>query len=227
MRSIEHYNKPSGYITMILHKGGDYDLSTGKVVNGLELDRREFKNLIVNSASSFMAARMAPGKVNGKIINSSYSAGITGGEFETCGLKCLAIGVGPIEDDTRFYDPIDNDMLKITDENADNYWDLQNPPEPILTDSSLRGECFRKEFTDWKFLDSAGNISNDATNILMLSTTFLENEAVAPLTEMGLFGGESADLTTPKSGRMFNYKTFAVWNKPNDARLTVVWRLTF
>lgn len=219
MKSNDYFNRPKGTVTMIMHKGGEFDLTTNSVVNGTEIARRQIKNLIVNEASRFMAARMAPGATNGKMHGSNYEPGRTDGEFESCGLKYLAVGVGILKDQTKPYDEQKNPV------DTDN-WDLQNPPAEKLTVTQLEGEYYRKLFTDWKFIDSTGNISEKATNVLLLSTTFLESEAVGPLTEMGLFGGVTA-TNTKNSGLMFNYKTFKVWNKENDARLTVVWRLTF
>lgn len=97
--------------------------------------------------------------------------------------------------------------------------DTQNPEAANLTQTALRSELFRKEFTSWTFVDAAGNNTTTPTNILKLATTFLEAEAVGALVEMGLFGGDATDAAG--SGHMFNYKTFPVWNKPNDARLNV------
>lgn len=219
MNSTDKFLKPSGIITMILHDGGEYNIKTGMIENGNELARKEIKNLIVNDASKFMAMRMAPGKTNGKMIGSNYQKGECDGEFDTIGLQYLAVGVGILVKPGEDYDEKENNVNT-------SEWDLQNPPMEQLTDSQLRGELFRKKFTDWKFIDSTGNISENATNILLLSTTFLEGEAVGPLTEMGLYGGSSAQ-DDKNTGIMFNYKTFKVWNKPQDSRLTIVWRLTF
>lgn len=222
MKSTEFYNKPSGTITMVMHKGGTYNIETGKIENGIELARKEVKNLIVNSASTFMATRMAPGATNG-VLNEQkgYEPGRVGDddEYETVGLKYLAVGVGILIDESKEYIEGQNDV-------DTNRWPLQNPPSEKLIDNKLKGEIERKKFTDWKFVTSNGDISNEATNILLLSTTFLESEAIGPLTEMGLFGGASAS-NSKDTGVMFNYKTFKVWNKPSDARLTISWRLTF
>lgn len=219
MKSNEFYNVPSGTVTMIMHKGGEYNLTTGKIDNGTELARKEIKNLIVNDASKFMATRMAPGATNGKMNGFNYEPGRVDGEYESLGLQYLAVGVGILKDPSKPYNENTNFV------NVD-MWPLQNPPEEQLTDNRLKGEIGRKKFTDWKFVDSTGNISSTATNILLLSTTFLESEAVGPLTEMGLFGGKSSN-DNKDTGIMFNYKTFKVWNKPADARLTISWRLTF
>ncbi|MNV54713.1 hypothetical protein D3C71_1469220 [compost metagenome] len=95
-----------------------------------------------------------------------------------------------------------------------------NPQPAALTNTTLRTELFRKEFTSWTFVDPvSGNDTTTPTNVLKLVTTYLESEAVGPLVEMGLFGGDATG--TSNSGHMFNYKTFPVWNKPNDARLTI------
>lgn len=98
--------------------------------------------------------------------------------------------------------------------------DYMNPEPASLVATTLKQEIFRKEFTSWTFVDPVTQTNTTTpTNILKLVTTFLESEAVGPLVEMGLFGGDAT--STSNSGHMFNYKTFAVWNKPNDARLTI------
>ena len=221
MKANDNFKTPEGSVLMILHKGGKYDINSNTIIDGEVIAQKEIKNLIVNEASKFMAIRMAPGNIAGQVNSSNnYVPGVTTGEYESCGLKYLAVGVGICVNSTQIYDEVTNpvDISK---------WQLQNPPAETITTNQLYGELYRKEFTDWKFLDGSGNpTSNIATNILLLSTTFLENEAVGPLTEMGLFGGDSASLTR-NTGHQFNYKTFRVWNKPDDARLSVVWKLTF
>lgn len=87
--------------------------------------------------------------------------------------------------------------------------DYMNPEPASLVATTLKTELFRKEFTSWTFVDPvSGNNTTTPTNILKLVTTFLESEAVGPLVEMGLFGGDAS--ATSNSGHMFNYKTFAV-----------------
>lgn len=120
--------------------------------------------------------------------------GVNTGTFIADGLQYLAVGTG-------------------------NWTDLQTPVDPQLSDVKLKAELFRKEFTDWSFLNADGSKAAGATNILQLVTTFENNEAVGALVEMGLFGGNAS--ASKDSGHMFNYKTFKVWNKPDDARLIV------
>lgn len=112
--------------------------------------------------------------------------GNNGGTFIPDGLQYLEVGIGDWEVSRG----------------------LQNPPDPDLADTQLKGPLFRKEFTDWSFLDAMGNRTNTATNVLQLVTTFENNEAIGPLVEMGLFGGDAN--STLGSGHMFNYKTFKV-----------------
>lgn len=218
MNNVEVMKKPSGQIGMIIHKGGEYDAKTNKIINGQVIDRKDVKNLIVDKASELMACRLAPGEKTGTI-----NEGANEGNFLERGLQFLSVGVGILEDPTLPYDRHTNPV---------NYaeWDLQDPPDETLDVTRLRGEIFRKAFTSWSFLDIDGNISNEPTNVLQLVTTFYETEAVGPLTEMGLFGGNANDWEDGEgkdSGYMFNYKTFPVWNKPADARLTITWKLTF
>ena len=97
--------------------------------------------------------------------------------------------------------------------------------EAQLTDIKLVGEIARKPFTSWSFVDENDQVSEIPTNILKLVTTFTESEAVGPLTEMGLFGGNATE--EKDSGYMFNRKSFEIWSKNSDSRLTISWRLSF
>jgi hypothetical protein len=214
------FKAPSGSVLMIMHKGGKYNIETNTIDNGDVIAKKEIKNLIVNEASRLMAIRMAPGSLGGHLDTSGvYVPGITTGEYEASGLKYLSMGVGKCMIQTAVYDETNNPVDTVL-------WPLQNPPVETITTSQLVGELKRKKFTDWKYLDVLGNLSSTPTNILLLSTTFLESESVGPLTEMGLYGGDGA-TDNRNTGHLFNYKTFKVWNKPNDARLTIVWKLTF
>ena len=50
-----------GEISMIMHKGGEYNPKTGKIEGAKEVIKEQTtKNLIVNTASKLMAWRMAP-----------------------------------------------------------------------------------------------------------------------------------------------------------------------
>ena len=205
---------PEGYISMYLHKGGEF--INGKLVDGQIVEHHEVHNLIVDSASKLMAGRMAPGAITGA-GSASFQ-----GSFLDHGLTHLAIGHGPLTYPDLPYDETNNPIV------AD--WDKQNPPKETLTDTKLSGEGFRKQFTSWCFLDSVGNETNELTNILKLSTTFYENEGNFPITECGLFGGDASDWNSAQgkdSGVMFNLKRFPVINKQSAYRLTLVWKLTF
>lgn len=193
MKNTDEFKQPTGYIGMILHKGGEWDAKTQSLTPDAEIiEKVEFKNLIVNSASVLMAQRMAP---------SADTSTTTAGDFIANGLQYLAVGQGVQETGTSGFD-------------------YQNPQPAAVTNIKLRDELFRKTFTSWSFIDSTtSNTVSTPTNIIQVVTTFLESEAVGPLVEMGIFGGDAT--STKDSGYMFNYKTFAVWNKPNDARLTV------
>lgn len=209
MKNSEKFNTPQGQIGFILHRGGTYDPQTNTIKGGEILAEKEVKNLIVESASVLMARRLAPG--------DNTTSPVPPIDYEPIsGLKYLAVGVGLLEDPSLPYDPITNPVSSA--------WNLQNPTEEKITDTALVGELFRKEFTSWSFLDNDLPVSNP-TNVLRLVTTFDVNEATGPLTEMGLFGGDATEAAN--SGIMFNYKTFAVWNKPADSQLTITWKLTF
>lgn len=124
------------------------------------------------------------------------------------GLQVLAVGVGKLKDPTKPYDkelnPVDTTV-----------WDYMNPPTETINDKHLVGEIFRKPFTSWSFVDENDKNVNGITNILKLVTTFMESEAVGPITEMALFGGNAEnwnDRAGKDTGFMFNRKAFPVWN---------------
>jgi len=225
MNNTEKIKKPQGQISMVLHKGGEYDPKTGTIINGEIIDKKDVKNLIVDKASLLMASRLAPGEATGYPVVDPLND-----DFLLHGLQYLAVGVGILVDPLLPYDKITNPVNTAL-------WDLQNPPAETLTTVKLQGEIFRKAFTSWSFVKPDGSDSVDnggvpvPTNVLKLVTTFMESEAVGPLTEMGLFGGNAAAFGNngegKDSGYMFNYKTFPVWNKSSDSRLTVAWILTF
>ena len=211
-QNTEKYKKPHGEISMIMHRGGDYNSKTGKIEGAEEIiDTKETKNLIVNSASKLMAYRMAPMQISETGTDVTDLQGILG-------LQYLAVGVGILKDPTKPYDKVNNPVDSAA-------WDILDPPEAQLTDIKLVGEIARKPFTSWSFVDENDQVSEIPTNILKLVTTFTESEAVGPLTEMGLFGGNATE--EKDSGYMFNRKSFEIWSKNSDSRLTISWRLSF
>ena len=127
-------------------------------------------------------------------------------------------------------------------------WDLQNPPPPTITQRSLWNELGRKQVgyltAPPQFVTSLGVPSPVPTNIIDLTTTFSESEAVGPITEMGLIGGDInsnmaiRNPALPPNGpydptinlvgldTLVNYTTFAVINKPATSMLSMTWRLS-
>jgi hypothetical protein len=101
----------------------------------------------------------------------------------------------------------------------------QVPQAENLAQTALRVPLLRKAISAWTNLDSGGVATGTDTNVLQITTTFLEAEANGAIVEMGLFGGDAT--ATNGSGQMFNYKTFPVLNKDNTMQLTLVWKLTF
>jgi hypothetical protein len=106
-------------------------------------------------------------------------------------------------------------------------WNLQNPPQPTVSQTTLNSEISRKAFTtaDVYFIDpETGDPTTVPTGVVDFSMTFAETEAVGPLVEMGLFGGDASDLKD--SGTEVNYRTFPVINKTNSMTLTIIFRIT-
>ena len=104
-------------------------------------------------------------------------------------------------------------------------WDLQNPPAESASQEQLVAELTRKEFSDKTYVDDIGDPTVSRTNVIDLTTTFLESEANGPLVEMGLFGG--VDATVASDGTMVNVKNFPVLNKTTAMTMAILWRLTF
>lgn len=106
-------------------------------------------------------------------------------------------------------------------------WNLQNPPQPTNSQTTLVREIARKAFgtEDVTFINpDTGEPTLVPTNVVDYTATFNETEAVGPLVEMGLFGGDATEL--PDSGSEINYRTFPVLNKTNSMTLTIIFRIT-
>lgn len=128
---------------------------------------------------------------------------------------------------------------------GDTGWDPMAPPAATATQRSLYGELTRKTFASTAFIDSGGIPTAIPTNVVDFTTTYTESEAVGPLVEMALIGGnvnsnmsiqnpvtppngtydDTVDLTAYET--MLNYLTFPVVNKPATSTFTITWRLTF
>jgi hypothetical protein len=124
-------------------------------------------------------------------------------------------------------------------------WDPMNPPIATISQRSLYNELARKQIASSNFITSAGAVSGIPTNIVDFTTIFAESEAVGPLTEMGLLGGDVdtnmaiRNPVLPANGiydptvdlvgldMLINYLTFPVINKPATSSLSWTWRLTY
>lgn len=123
-------------------------------------------------------------------------------------------------------------------------WNPLAPPAPQNTQRSLYSELTRKTFSVTQFIDAAGIPTSIPTNVVDYTTIFTESEAVGPLVEMGILGGNistnlsvrnpvtpangpyvaTVDLTTKET--MINYLTFPVISKPATSTLEITWRIT-
>jgi len=110
---------------------------------------------------------------------------------------------------------------------GDSSWDSSNPPTATATQTKLESELARKRFSNVNFVktDGSGLPASTITNIVDFQTVFNESEAVGPIMELGMFGGD-ADETVANSGTMVNYRTIAVINKPNTATMSIIFRIT-
>lgn len=127
---------------------------------------------------------------------------------------------------------------------GDSGWNPLAPPAPTNTQRSLYSELTRKTFSTTQFIDAGGIPTSIPTNVVDFTTIFTESEAVGPLVEMGILGGNistnlsvrnpvtpangpyvaTVDLTTKET--MINYLTFPVISKPATSTLEITWRIT-
>lgn len=105
--------------------------------------------------------------------------------------------------------------------------DKNNPPAPTVYQHVLESELARKRFANVSFVktDGSGLPASTVTNIIDFQAVFNESEAVGPIVELCMFGGDASD-TIADSGTMLNYRTIPVINKPNTATLSIIFRLT-
>lgn len=101
----------------------------------------------------------------------------------------------------------------------------QSPQSESSGQTALRVPLTRKAITSWTCLDGTGAPTATDTNVLQITTTFIESEANGALVEMALWGGDATNVSG--SGMIFNYKTFSAINKNNTMQVTIVWKLTF
>lgn len=124
-------------------------------------------------------------------------------------------------------------------------WNLQNPPPATNTQRSLYSEIGRKAIASSSFIDGNGAVSGVPTSVVDFTTIFSESEAVGPIVEMGLLGGDistnmgvSSPVLPPNGAydptvnlvgldTLVNYLTFPVINKPPTSTLSWTWRLSF
>ena len=106
-------------------------------------------------------------------------------------------------------------------------WDPSNPPTATAAQTLLESELARKRFANVNFVktDGSGLPASTVTNIVDFQTVFNESEAVGPLMELAMFGGD-ADEVVANTGTMVNYRTIAVINKPNTATMSIIFRIT-
>ncbi len=124
-------------------------------------------------------------------------------------------------------------------------WDPMTPPAATNTQRALYSEVSRKTFSSTTFIDGGGLPVAYPTNVCDFSTTFSESEAVGPLVEMSLLGGNIStnmavrNPVSPPNGSYdptvdltlfetcVNYLTFPVINKPATSTFQLTWRLSF
>lgn len=121
-----------------------------------------------------------------------------------------------------------------------NGGDLMNPSPATSNQRSLVSEIARKPFHKVSFVDDQGNETLIPTHVVDFTATFSASEAVGPLVELGIIGGDSVPTPNPVANGPYDptidltgvdtlctYLTFPVINKPNSLVMTVTYRMTF
>jgi hypothetical protein len=121
---------------------------------------------------------------------------------------------------------------------------ILSPNAPDPDQRKLNAEIERKPWSSTTFRDADGTAVAIPTNIVDFTVTYDEAEAVGPLNEMGILSTISDNVATTNPNPdtfpnrdvtrdltlydiLVNYLTFSVISKPNTARLTITWRITF
>lgn len=98
-------------------------------------------------------------------------------------------------------------------------WDNANPPSPLITDTKLFNETFRKAILpeNITFLGAGDVPTASITNKIQVKVTFTESESNGELREFGLYGGTAT--ITKDSGLMINRKTHGLIYKTTGMTL--------
>jgi hypothetical protein len=128
---------------------------------------------------------------------------------------------------------------------GDISWNPMNPPPANNAQRSLWNELARKAIQSTNFINQDGTIAGVPTNVVDFTTTFAESEAVGPIVEMGLLGGDIStnmairNPVLPPNGlydptvdlvgldTLVNYITTPAVNKPASSSLSYTWRISF
>lgn len=104
-------------------------------------------------------------------------------------------------------------------------WDLFDPPAPTTSQINLENEFYRKAIDISTFVHPAtGEPTSAYTNIVDYAVTLGEGQAVGPIVELGLFGGDATSELN--SGTMINWRTFPVINKTSTMSVSIIFRIT-
>lgn len=104
-------------------------------------------------------------------------------------------------------------------------WDMFDPPAPTTSQTLLENEYYRKQIDMSTFVNpNTGEPTTTKTNIVDYVVTFGEAEAVGPMVELSLFGGDAT--AERNTGTMINWRTIPVISKTATMTLTVIFRIT-
>jgi hypothetical protein len=104
-------------------------------------------------------------------------------------------------------------------------WTITDPPAPTTSQILLENEYYRKAIQLSTFVHpETGEPTTTDTNIVDYVTTFGEAEAVGPMLELALFGGDAT--AERNTGTMINWRTIPIISKTATMTLTIIFRIT-
>jgi len=180
------------------------------------------RNLMATKTSSVYKEQC--GGLSGKLILKAYENGALVKELTQSNIivNTASILIARLLKDSS--EPT-NGISYLAVGSGNSSWNLLDPPAPTTSQTLLENEFYRKAIEFTTFVDpTTAEPTEIATNIVDYSVTFSESEAVGPIMELSLFGGDATDETG--SGTMVNWRTFPVISKTNTMTLTVIFRIT-
>lgn len=212
----DSFNKASDSMMMSLNSSGEESYSF-KIKGEIFWELRDELTGQVEKGKLKNVVTLDGGILVARLLKGTLTPNVSEPKF---GIYALAVGTGDVG------------------------WNPLIPPPATNTQRSLFNEIGRKAVASSNFIDKSGMVSSIPTNVIDFSFTFSNSEAVGPLTEMALIGGDIStnmavtnpvlppngtyDPTVNLVGKdtLVNYLTFPVLSKSPTSSLSWTWRIT-